>query len=64
MLLKRWGHLSVYLNGLIYCLGGFSHKDLRGEEPVTLDACEKFTASTTESWNYVSSMNQPRAFAS
>ena len=27
MYLKRYGHLSVYLNGLVYCIGGFSHKD-------------------------------------
>ena len=31
MLLKRYGHLSVYLNGLLYCVGGFSHKDLPSE---------------------------------
>ena len=31
MLLKRYGHLSVYLNGIVYCVGGFSHKDLPNE---------------------------------
>ena len=44
MLLKRYGHLSVFMNGMIYCIGGFAHKDLPGEQPVTLGACERFSA--------------------
>ena len=31
MILKRYGHISVYLNGFVYCIGGFSHKDLPNE---------------------------------
>jgi hypothetical protein len=45
MLLKRYGHLSVYLNGMVYAIGGFSHKDLPSEKPVTLSACERFSVT-------------------
>lgn len=31
MLLKRYGHSSCYMNGIVYCIGGFSHKDLPNE---------------------------------
>ena len=45
MLLKRYGHLSVYINGIVYVIGGFSHKDLPNEQPCTLSACERFTVT-------------------
>jgi hypothetical protein len=45
MILKRYGHTSVYLNGYVYVIGGFSHKDLPNEQPVTLSACEKFSVT-------------------
>jgi hypothetical protein len=45
MILKRYGHASVSLNGNVYVIGGFSHKDLPNEQPVTLSACEKFSVS-------------------
>ena len=64
MLLKRYGHLSVYLNGIVYCIGGFSHKDLPAEQPVTLAACERFSATAECQWTYTSSMVEARAFAS
>ena len=64
MLLKRYGHISVYLNGLVYCIGGFSHKDLPNEQPVTLSACERFSVNTECQWTHVSSMCEARAFAS
>lgn len=63
MLLKRFGHNLVYLNGVVYALGGFSHKDLPNEVPVTLASCERYSIHDN-SWNYVSTMNEPRAFAS
>lgn len=49
MLLKRYGHATIYMNGLIYCIGGFTHKDLPNEIPVTLSSCEKFSISDN-SW--------------
>lgn len=64
MLLKRYGHLSVFLNGLVYCIGGFSHKDLPSEQPVTLSACERFSVTAECQWSYISSMLDGRAFAS
>ena len=45
MLLKRYGHIAVYLNGMVYAMGGFSHKDLPNEQPVTLSACERFSVT-------------------
>ena len=64
MLLKRYGHLSVFLNGLVYCIGGFSHKDIPSEQPVTLSACERFSVTAECQWGYISSMLDGRAFAS
>ena len=43
MLLKRFGQNMVYLNGAVYAMGGFSHKDLPNEVPVTLASCERYT---------------------
>lgn len=63
MLLKRFGHNLVYLNGAVYALGGFSHKDLPNEVPVTLASCERYSIHDN-SWQYVSTMNESRAFAS
>lgn len=64
MILKRYGHISVYLNGFVYCIGGFSHKDLPNEQPVTLSACEKFSVTAENQWSHVSQLCEPRAFAS
>lgn len=44
MQIKRFGHSMVYLNGVVYSLGGFGHKDLPNEVPVTLSSCERYTA--------------------
>ena len=62
MLLKRYGHCMVYLNGAIYAIGGFSHKDLPNEVPVTLASCERYSVHDN-SWQYVSTMNESRSFA-
>ena len=64
MLLKRYGHSSCYLNGIVYCVGGFSHKDLPNEQPVTLNACERFSVQSEKQWVHISSMCEPRAFCS
>jgi N-acetylneuraminic acid mutarotase len=62
MILKRFGHNMVYLNGAVYALGGFSHKDLPNEVPVTLSSCERYTPHDNQ-WQYISTMNESRAFA-
>jgi len=62
MLLKRYGHQTCFLNGIIYALGGFSHKDLPNEMPVTLASCERYSI-IENMWVYVSTMSEPRAFA-
>jgi len=62
MLLKRYGHQSTFVNGIVYAIGGFSHKDLPHELPVTLASCERYSI-TENTWVYVSTMSEPRAFA-
>jgi len=62
MKLKRYGHIMKYLNGFVYAIGGFSHKDLPDELPVTLASCERYNHHDN-SWAYISTMNEPRAFA-
>ena len=64
MIMRRYGHVSVYLNSMVYAIGGFSHKDLPHEPPVTLAACERMNANAEQKWCHVNSMNEPRAFAS
>jgi len=61
MLLKRYAHSSVFFNGYVYALGGFSHKDLPNEIPVTLASCERYSV-IDNAWTYVSTMNEARAF--
>lgn len=47
----------------MYAIGGFSHKDIPNEVPVTLASCEKFSVLENV-WSYVSTMNESRSFAS
>jgi N-acetylneuraminic acid mutarotase len=63
MLLKRFGHSMIFLNNAVYSIGGFSHKDLPNEVPVTLASCERYSTHDN-SWQYVSTMNESRAFTS
>lgn len=63
MLLKRYGHTMVFMNGYIFSMGGFSHKDLPNEIPVTLASCEKYSVLENQ-WAYVSTMNESRSFSS
>mmetsp|Transcript_42495 Transcript_42495/g.40743 ORF Transcript_42495/g.40743 Transcript_42495/m.40743 type:complete len:662 (+) Transcript_42495:374-2359(+) len=63
MLMKRYAHVSLYLNGFLYCLGGFSHKDLLNEVPATLGSCEKYSVLDNQ-WAYLATMNESRAFSS
>lgn len=60
-MLKRYGHCSLYLNGYLYCMGGFAHKDLPNEAPVTLGSCEKFSIIDNQ-WTTIGTMNESRAF--
>ena len=62
MLLKRYGHSNLFLNGFIYVIGGFSHKDIPNEIPVTLASCEKYSV-LDNTWSYVSTMNESRSFS-
>jgi hypothetical protein len=62
MKLKRYGHILKYLNGFVYAIGGFSHKDLPDEMPVTLASCERYNHHDN-SWSFISTMNEPRAFS-
>jgi N-acetylneuraminic acid mutarotase len=62
MMLKRYGHQSTYLNGFLYAIGGFSHKDVPNEMPVTLASCERYSI-VENSWTYTATMSEPRAFA-
>ena len=62
MLLKRYGHCNIFLNGHIYAIGGFSHKDLPNEIPVTLASCERYSVNENV-WGYVNTMNNSRAFS-
>lgn len=64
MFLKRYGHISVYLNSYLYAIGGFSHKDLTNEKPVTLNACERLSINAEKKWIHISAMCEPRAFSS
>lgn len=64
MLLKRYGHASVYLNSMVYAIGGFGHKDLPHEPPVTLAACERMNVNAEKKWSHTNQMNEPRAFCS
>lgn len=50
------------MNGVIYVIGGFSHRDLPNEMPVTLASCERFSV-LENNWAYISTMSEPRAFA-
>ena len=63
MIMKRYGHQCQYLNGLMYIIGGFNHRDLPNEQPVTLASCERYQV-IDNSWAHISTMQEPRAFAS
>jgi hypothetical protein len=61
MQVKRFGHSAIFLNGYVYAVGGFSHKDVPNETPVTLGSVERFAIHENK-WYYVASMNEARAF--
>lgn len=62
MQVKRFGHCTIFLNGYVYAIGGFSHRDVPNETPVTLSSVERFAVHENK-WYYVASMNESRAFA-
>ena len=59
---KWFGHSCVFLNGYIYVIGGFAHKDVPNEAPDTLSTCEKFAIHENK-WVFTASLNEPRAFS-
>ena len=58
----RYGHQSQYLNGLVFVIGGFSHRDLPNEAPVTLNSCERLSV-IDNTWQEAAPMGKERAFA-
>jgi hypothetical protein len=58
---KRYAHCSVFVNGFIYILGGFNHKDDNKSSPSTLSHCERFDLKTHK-WQPIKPMNHARAF--
>ena len=58
----RYGHQSQYVNGNLFVFGGFSHRDLPNEAPMTLNSCEKLSV-IDNTWHVVSPMSKERAFA-
>ena len=52
------------MNGMVYVIGGFAHKDLHNEQPVTLNSVERFSVRAERQWSHLSSMNESRAFLS
>ena len=58
----RYGHGTCYLNGFVYVIGGFEHRD--SDSPVfsTLKSCEKLNIKTFR-WEKVTNLNQARAFS-
>ena len=62
MQVKRFGHSAIFLNGYVYSIGGFSHRDVPNETPVTLSSVERFAIHENK-WYYMASMNEARAFS-
>jgi len=62
MVLKKFGHSSAYLNGHIYCFGGFANREDYGEAPKSLNQCERLRVNQNQ-WEFVAPMNEGRAFA-
>lgn len=58
---KRYAHCSIYLNGCVYVMGGFDHKDNNKSPPSTLKSCEKYII-TDNKWVPTASMNHARSF--
>lgn len=54
---KRYGHASVYLNGYVYVMGGFSQNGAN-EEIVSVSECEKFHP-LENIWSECSSLVSP-----
>ena len=46
----------------MFVLGGFNHRDLPNEAPVTLKSCEKLSI-IDNTWHEISPMGRERAFA-
>ena len=46
----RYGHSSIVLNGWIYVLGGFDHRDDEMSSPNTLNSCECINYNGGSKW--------------
>lgn len=52
------------MNGHIYVMGGFDHKDDEMNSPNTLSSCEFIKYEDKQVWKQTSSMNKERAYFS
>ena len=50
------------MNGQVYVLGGFNHRDLPNEAPITLSTCERLSV-IDNTWHTSAGMSVERAFA-
>jgi hypothetical protein len=50
MLSSRYGHASILANGYVLVFGGFNHREVEGETPITLSSCEKYSEKE-DSWS-------------
>ena len=52
------------MNGYVYVMGGFDHRDDEMNSPNTLSSCEIIRYDEKSAWQQISSMNQERAYFS
>ena len=58
----RYGHSQIYSNGYVFVIGGYNHDDEVGNQPSTLQSCEKYTPADNN-WSNCSELSLPRAYA-
>ena len=46
----RYGHSSICMNGLVYVMGGFDHRDDEMNSPNTLSSCEIIRYEDKSAW--------------
>ena len=62
MIMKRYGHSSVFINGVLFVIGGYEHIDRQQTSMLsTLKTCEKYDTRKNK-WEIIASLNHPRAF--
>lgn len=62
MIMKRYGHSSVFINNVLFVVGGYEHIDRTQTSMLsTLKTCEKFDIGKNR-WEIIAPLNHPRAF--